>query len=80
MLHYQNLLDFHTYYQFTNLVILQAHIDQHHSGVNSTLTVIRCNVTGYHQADNVYGQYSENVSPAGKLLESHTPFQILHLF
>ena len=28
-------------HQFTNLVILQAHIDQHHSGVNSTLTVIR---------------------------------------
>ena len=28
-------------HQFTNLVILQAHIDQHYSGVNSILTVIR---------------------------------------
>ena len=27
-------------HQFTNLVILQTHIGQHHSGVNSTLTVI----------------------------------------
>ena len=28
-------------HHFTNLVILQAHIAQHHSGVNSTLTTIR---------------------------------------
>ena len=28
-------------HHYTNLVILQAHISQHHSGVNATLTVIR---------------------------------------
>jgi len=40
-----NWLNFHTFaikiHQFTNLVILQAQIQLHHSGVNATLTLLR---------------------------------------